>query len=172
MDLPFSLIYQTSAQNYLISFAGKGASSVVHNVKVENLTSGETLTLHKGEMLRLIGIVGISPLDENKYSLFIYPNPMTRNDAVLRIFPPDAGNALITIYSITGKIEAQSQYYLDTYPQEYRLSGLKNGLHLINVSGKTYHYSGKLICSGNAEGTIRIDALNSRYPTDVKCPGN
>jgi uncharacterized protein (TIGR02145 family) len=157
---------QVNAQNYLINFAGTGASKTVSEVKVENLTEGTTLILHKSEILRLIGSFGVSSLDNISYSIRIYPNPMTKNNAVLQIYPPDAGNAFITIYDLSGKIEAQTQSFLGNYPQEYRLSGLKNGFHLINVTGGTYHFSSELICSGDAGGSARIDRLSGYNPND------
>jgi uncharacterized protein (TIGR02145 family) len=157
-----------NAQNYLISFAGTGASSTVSSIKVDNLTAGTTLTLYKSEILRLIGTAGISSIENMSYSIRIYPNPTTKDYAIAQIYPPDPGNALITVYDITGKIEAQSQSYLGNYPQEYRLSGFKNGVHLINVTGRTYHFAAKFLCSGDAEGTFRIERISSNNPSDVK----
>ena len=45
------VIMQTQAQGYLISFAGAGASTIVGTVKVDNLTSGATVTLNGGDIL-------------------------------------------------------------------------------------------------------------------------
>jgi uncharacterized protein (TIGR02145 family) len=163
---------QVNAQNYLINFAGTGASKTVSEVKVENLTEGTSLILHKSEILRLIGSFGVSSLDNISYSIRIYPNPMTTNNAVLQIYPPDAGNAFITIYDLSGKTEAQTQSFLGNYPQEYRLSGLKNGFHLINVTGGTYHFSSELICSGDAGGSARIDRLSGYNPNDESGSAN
>jgi uncharacterized protein (TIGR02145 family) len=157
---------QVNAQNYLINFAGTGASKTVSEIKVENLTEGTSLILHKSEILRLIGSFGVSSLDNLSYSIRIYPNPMTKNNAVLQIYPPNAGNAFITIYDLSGKIEAQTQSFLGNYPQEYRLSGLKNGFHLVNVTGGTYHFASELICSGDAGGSARIDRLSGYNPND------
>ena len=159
---------QINAQNYLIKFAGTGAASNVSEVKVENLTAGTSITINKGEILRLIGTAGLVSIDNKQYTIKIYPNPMTKDNTVLQIYPPDAGNALITVFDLTGKIEAQYLSYLGSYPQEFRLSGLKNGLHLINVTGKTYHFSSRLVCTGEAEGTITIEKISSSSPDDEK----
>jgi hypothetical protein len=157
---------QVNAQNYLIKFAGAGASKTVSEVKVENLTEGTALILHRNESLRLIGSVGVSSFENIRYSIRIYPNPITNNNAVLEIYPPNAGNAFITVYDITGKIEAQSKSYLGYYPQEYRLSGLKSGIHLINVTGGTYRFSSELISIGNAGGSPTIDRLSGYNSND------
>jgi uncharacterized protein (TIGR02145 family) len=151
---------QVNAQNYLIKFEGAGASNIVSYVKVENLTEGTTLTLHGNDILRLIGSVGVSSFENINYSIRIYPNPVSNNNAVLEIYPPFAGNALITVCDITGNIEAQLKSYLGYYPQEYRLSGLKSGVHLVNVTGGTFRYSSKLISIGNTVGSPMIDRLS------------
>ena len=162
----FLMTIQVNAQNYLISFAGTGAATTVSQVKVENLTAGTTLTVNKGEILRLIGTGGLGTIDNKQYSIKIYPNPMTGSNAVLLIYPPDPGNAIISIFDLAGRIEAQLVSYLGNYPQEYRLSGFKNGLHLISVTGKTYHFSGRLLCAGEAAGTISIERITSNNPGD------
>jgi uncharacterized protein (TIGR02145 family) len=164
----FLMTIQVNAQNYLIRFAGTGAATTVSQVKVENLTAGTTLTVNKGEILRLIGTGGLNSVENKQYSIKIYPNPMTGNNAVLVIYPPDPGNAIISIFDLAGRIEAQLVCYLGNYPQEYRLSGFKNGLHLISITGKTYHYSGRLLCAGEAAGTISIERITSNNPVDEK----
>jgi uncharacterized protein (TIGR02145 family) len=166
----FLLNHNAGAQDYLINFAGQGASGIVNSVKVENLTSGTDLILKNGETLRLIGVTGTAPIEKGKNSLLLYPNPVTQNNTILRVHPVEPGNALITIYDITGKAESRSQYYLENYPNEFRLSGLKNGLHFVSVTGSNYKYSGKLLCSGNSDGTIRIEKLNAFYPVDESSP--
>lgn len=155
-----------NSQNYLVNFTGRGASNRVSMVKVENLTAGTSLTLYRNQILRLIGTSGISATDQNKNSLLIYPNPMTTNSTVMMVYPPEKGKAFIQIYNITGQIEAQIQSYLGKYPQEFRLSGIKNGLHLISISGTSYHLTGKLLCSGNVGGSISIEKISSEYSDD------
>jgi hypothetical protein len=68
---------KTQAQDYLISFAGAGSSTTVGSIKVDNLTSGDTVTLNGGDILHLIPAVGIVFLDIANGALQICPNPMT-----------------------------------------------------------------------------------------------
>jgi uncharacterized protein (TIGR02145 family) len=154
-------VLKANAQNYLITFSGSGAASTVSTVKVENLTKGTSLTLNGGDILRLTGTVGISSI-ENKQSseIKIYPNPMVDNSTV-EIYPPVAGDAIISVYDMTGKPVTQIQSYLGNYRQEFRLSGLKNGFYLINVKGNTYQFSGKLLCNGKSNGTISIEKISN-----------
>jgi uncharacterized protein (TIGR02145 family) len=151
-----------NAQNYLITFAGAGASSSVNNVKVENLTSGKSLTLNGNDILHLTGTTtGINPVENEQSSgMKIYPNPMIDNSTV-EIFPPVAGDANITVYDITGKLVTHIHSYLENNRQEFKLSGTKNGFYLINVTGNNYQFSGKLLCNGKSNGTISIEKISN-----------
>lgn len=121
---------ESNAQNYLIHFAGAGASSFINTVKIENLTSGISLTVNGNDILHLKGTTGIHQIENNRSSeLQVYPNP-SGGISKLQILPLAEGNAVITVYDITGKKVAQIKSYLDTYLQEFQLSGLNNGLYL------------------------------------------
>jgi uncharacterized protein (TIGR02145 family) len=159
---------KANAQNYLISFAGTGASSAVTSVKVENLTASTSLTLNGNDILHLTGTTGIYPIENGQSSeLKVFPNP-SLGSSKLQVTPPYAGNAIITIIDITGKQVAQIQSNLENFVQEFRISGLNNGLYLISVKGKTYHYSGKLLSNSNTDGNISIERLSSNQTIDVK----
>ena len=167
ISLLIFITLNVTGQNYLIDFTGRGASNSVSMVKVENLSAGTSLTLYKHQVLRLIGTSGISATEQYQYSMLIYPNPTSSNSVVLMVYPPQQGDASIIIYDITGKIEAQNRGYLGKYPQEYRLSGIKNGLHLISITGRSYHMTGKLLCSGDAGGQVNIEKISSDYAADI-----
>jgi uncharacterized protein (TIGR02145 family) len=160
---------QTNAQNYLINFTGSGAASTVSTVKVENLTAGTSLTISGGDFLRLTGLTGVSSIDDNQSSVLkIFPNPMT-DKSTLQIFPPVTGDAIITIFDITGKLVAQIKSYLENQSQEFRLSGFKNGIYLVTVTGNKYQFSGKLLSNSKSRGIIKIEKINSIIkPVDEK----
>jgi uncharacterized protein (TIGR02145 family) len=149
-----------NAQNYLLTFAGTGASFSVDNVKVENLTAGTSLTLNGSDILHLTDIMtGIDPVENNQMGeMKIYPNPMIDNSTV-EIFPPAAGDAIISVYNMLGKEVTQAHFYLEQGWQEFKLSGTKNGLYLIAVKGADYQFSRKLICNGKSNGTINIEKV-------------
>jgi uncharacterized protein (TIGR02145 family) len=153
------LVLNGNAQPYLISFAGTGASATVNTVNVENLTRGTTLTLNGSDILRLSAATGVNSV-ENRQSpdMKIYPNPTTGN-STMEIFPPVAGDAVISVYEMTGKPVAQVHSYLENYPQEFSLSGIKSGFYLVNVKGNNYQFSGKILCNGQANGTITINKI-------------
>jgi hypothetical protein len=97
-----SILLNSSAQDYLVTFAGTGAATLVDSVEVENLSTGATITLNGGDILHLTSVVGISQLEKINSSMRIYPNPMMDN-SILALHPPEAGDAVITVYEMTGK---------------------------------------------------------------------
>jgi hypothetical protein len=149
-----------SGQDYLITFAGTGASTTVSTVKIENLTKGSNLTINGTDVLHLTSIATVlNSIENNQSSIMkIYPNPMNDN-STLEIYPPKDGNATISVYEVTGKLIAQTQSFLERSQQEYRLSGLQSGLYLITIKGSDYQYSGKLLCNSKAIGTISIEKI-------------
>ncbi len=150
-----------NAQNYFISFAGTGDSNTVDSVKVENLMTGTFLTLKGGDILHLTGLVGIPTSEyDSPGKLKIYPNPM-KDNSVIEIFPPVDGEAIITVFDMTGRQLSQKQNYLDRSRQEFRLSGMKDGFYLINVRGNNYQYSGKLLCAGQPNGLLSIEKISN-----------
>jgi uncharacterized protein (TIGR02145 family) len=154
-------VLQANAQNYLITFAGSGASIAVASVKVENLATGTTLTLNGSDVLRLTTTTSINDIKDYQSSeMKIYPNPMTDNSTV-EIFPPVAGNAAISILDMTGKQVIQIQSYLENQKQAFRISGLKKGFYLVSVKGSNYQFSEKLMSSAESAGTIQFEKTNN-----------
>jgi uncharacterized protein (TIGR02145 family) len=172
------LFYSLTAnsQNYLITFAGSGASSIVNTVNVENLTNGTSLSLNGSDILYLKEgvITGVNSIENSLSSkMKIYPNPMI-NNATFTINPPVDGNATISIIDINGRHITQIQSYLKNYPQQFHLSGIEKGVYLINVKGDGYHFSGKLVSIANSNGPVHIEktADNPKIDSDKKLSGN
>jgi uncharacterized protein (TIGR02145 family) len=86
--------------------------------------------------------------------------------STLLISAPDEGEAIISVYDITGKVVTQIDSYLENYTQEFTISGLRNGMHLINVKGDTYQFSGKLISNGKSNGTTSIEKISGNLAVD------
>ncbi len=146
-----------TAQTYLINFTGTGESTTVNSVKVENLTTGISAYLNGNDILRLTLVTGVNEVKNNQFSaLKIFPNPTT-DYSTIEVFPPDAGDATVSVNDMSGKQVAQITCHLENTRQIYKLSGLISGFYLVNVSGNDYHFSGKLLSTGNGNGTIRIE---------------
>ncbi len=148
------------AQDYLISFAGAGETTVVGTVRVANLTSGDTLILNGGDILHLSATVGIDTPVGDCGSLQIYPNPLAEQ-STLTFVAPESGNAVISIIDLSGKNVYQISPLLSTGTYSFRISGISRGMYFVKVSGKTYNYSTKLISKSNLQGEARIEYVSS-----------
>jgi uncharacterized protein (TIGR02145 family) len=148
---------QANAQPYSISFSGTGLSTV----KVQNLTTGVIVDVPAGDVLLLSTTTGIPEVNNMKSSgLKVYPNPMT-DKSTLEILPPLAGDAIISVCDMTGKVLTQYKGYVENYTQEFSLSGIKNGLHIITVQGNGYQFSEKLLSNGKSTGTANIVKISN-----------
>jgi uncharacterized protein (TIGR02145 family) len=155
---------QANAQPYSISFAGTGLSTV----KVQNLTTGVIVDVPAGDVLLLSTTTGIPEVNNMKSSrMKIYPNPMT-DKSTLEILPPLAGDAVISVYDMTGKVLVQFKSYMENSSQEFTLSGIKNGLHVINVQGNGYQSSEKLLSNGKSNGIAIITRIGNNIQSVVE----
>ena len=114
---------QANAQDYLISFAENGSAKSLTSVRVENLAKGTDLMLNGSDVLHLVGNLTTGIGDNNEKSgMKIYPNPMIES-SVIEIHPPHAGDAIVTIYDISGRELSRNRSYLDNSTQEFNISG-------------------------------------------------
>ncbi len=153
-------ILKTQAQGYLISFTGAGATTTVDSVKVDNLTSGATVTLNGGDILHLSGTAGIGSVDIDNGALQIYPNPMAEQ-ATLTFVVPENGYAVICIVDLSGKTVYQIGALLSPGIHSFRVSGISRGIYFVNVSGNNYFYSAKLISHNNRKSEAGIEYVSS-----------
>jgi uncharacterized protein (TIGR02145 family) len=152
---------QANAQPYSISFSGSGLSTI----KVQNLTTNVIVDVPAGDVLLLSTPTGIPKVNNMKSSeMKVYPNPMT-DKSTLEIIPPVEGDAIISVYDITGKVLTQFKCHLENCTQEFSLSGIKNGLHIINVQGNGYQFSEKLLSNGRSNGTVIIARVSNNIQT-------
>jgi uncharacterized protein (TIGR02145 family) len=153
-------LLNTLAQNYLISFAGAGDTTVVSSVKVNNLTSGASLTLNEDNVLHLKPPVGIGNLDNNNGTLQIYPNPM-KGQSILALTAPESGKAVLSVVDLSGKTVCQISTLLLRGSNSFRISGITQGMYFVKVSGKNYTSSVKLVSLNALGRDAKIEYVSS-----------
>jgi uncharacterized protein (TIGR02145 family) len=153
-------IVNTQAQDYLISFAGTGATTSVGTVKVDNLTSGTTVTLNGGDILHLKAALGIESPDLNNYIFQIYPNPMV-GQSLITFVAPENGDVDISLVDMYGRTVYQINKVLSPGANSFRISGVRQGMYSVKVSGHSYSYSAKLISQSNSQRAMGIEYVSS-----------
>lgn len=149
------------AQNYQINFTGTGTTSSVDSVTVENMTQCKSLTIHGGEILNLLGTVGITngtAIGNN--SLSIQPNPMKGN-CIINFDAVGPGEATIELFGITGKRILQVQENLSSTRHSYSLNGISNGVYVLKIRSEKYTYSAKLVCDNPSSGVAEIKHIQA-----------
>lgn len=157
LTLLFVSINNIKAQDYLISFAGLGASTTVDSVKVENLTKGTSLIMNGSDILHLMGsITGIETVIGNGADKIVfYPNPM--NDySRMKFVLPESGETLIALYDISGRKLVQTQELLLKGEHTYEIQGIMEGIYFTRINSGRYSLSGRLISSGSHNSNLKI----------------
>jgi len=154
------VILKVQAQNYLITFAGAGDTTVVSTIKVFNLTSGDSVTLNGGDVLHLTALVGIGKLDKNDRYLQLYPNPM-ENMALMTFYAPVNGVANISVVDLSGKTVYQTGKLLSTGTHSFRVTDVRQGVYLLKVTSRNYNYSTKLLSLNNLYANTNIKYLDA-----------
>ncbi|HBE43357.1 MAG TPA: hypothetical protein DDW27_19580, partial [Bacteroidales bacterium] len=153
----FFIGFQVNAQNYLISFAGAGETTTITDIKVENVSTGISVTLTGNDILRLTGSTGIETSGYGKLqSIAIYPNPSDYSSRI-EVFPPSSGESTISVYDMSGKRLAQTRYFFDLTGSEFNIDGLSQGFYIVEVKGRDYRLSGKLMSNGQSGQEISIN---------------
>jgi len=153
-------IVETQAQDYFINFSGTGDIDMVGSVKIDNLSTGATLTLNGGDVLHLTGRVEDNKSTLNRGKMALVPNPMT-DHSTLTFLVSEKGMVDIRILDLSGNINCQQSTILSSGQHSFRISGISKGVHFVQVSGNDIFYSAKLLCDLNQPLEARIEYINS-----------
>ena len=153
-------IAKTNAQDYKINFAAIGDTNAVSNVKVENLTRGNSVFLNSGDTLHLKSSLGIDSQDIEDNRIHLYPNPM-RDQSILTFVSTDENNTAFSIVDLMGKTVYQTIITLSPGKHSLRISGIDPGIYFVKVAAKNYTQSIKLISESNSKCHAEIAVVSS-----------
>lgn len=154
------------AQDYLISFSGTGDTTTVGSVKINNLTSGATVTLNGGDILHLTSTVGMGTMKPANGHLQIYPNPMAEGSTLTFVAPEDS-YAAISVIDMNGKTIHHFSTMLAPGKHSFQITGLGQGIYFVRVTGRNYTYSTKLVSESNRQGALKIEEVSSAIDSPV-----
>lgn len=145
-------VFFVQAQDYLISFAGEGASTTVNHILVENLTQGKSISLNGDDVLHLVSVTAVSPEINNlNEGLKIYPNP-TGESSNIEFAVTVPGTVHVEIYDVTGKRVCQSLNNLERGIHSFKINGLGGGVYLVKTFSQEFYTTGKLVSYNQSEG--------------------
>jgi uncharacterized protein (TIGR02145 family) len=161
-----SVLPHIQAQDYLINFAASGDTNLVGTVKINNLSTGDTITLNGGDTLHLYAPVGIEFPNSEKGTIQVYPNPMTEQ-SILTFYNPEIAQINISVVEITGKTIYQFNSSLSPGRYSYRIFGINPGIYFVKVTSKNFVYITKLISQNYS-----IRKAGIEYVSTIKNPSS
>jgi uncharacterized protein (TIGR02145 family) len=161
------------AQNYLIDFAGKGVSTKVDSVKIENLSQCTSLTISGSDILNLSSETNIiESTIENSNGLKVFPNPSSGNFSIE--FKLKSGNlAHFILYDLSGKEVIQQSQFLQEGNNRIFLGGIQRGIFYLKIETGHILYTTKLLSlaeNSNKVSLICNELSNANYEVETKIP--
>ena len=145
---------------YDMTFKGRGETTTVQTVTVENLTLGTFLELSGSDVLRLTNAPsqnGVEEVSAVKVHSVIYPNP-SFGAASLVFANRAAGNVQITVTDLSGKTVTSSSFNIESGKQTAVLPAMPQGQYIVTLRGKGINESVKwLSAGGGTGGAIRLE---------------
>ncbi len=137
-----------------LTFVGRGETTLVEEVTVENLSTGEIVTLNGTDILRLSSnpsgideVIGGSFLTEPRLT----PNPA--DDEGRMIFDaPKSGKIQVAITTLSGQLKQQAIFDVTTGRHAVTLPAQAKGIYVVSVKGAGLDAACKWICLGTGDG--------------------
>lgn len=146
-------------QDYEVTFAAFGIGSEVDSVQIENVSQGKSISVAGTDVLHLLGTVNeIENGVENK-QLMVYPNPAGDYTNV-SFYSNTSGDIEIEIYDVSGKLIEKQSTMVNQGANSFRLSGLRQGMYVININSEEYSYNANLIITGSGSNQVSIQPQN------------
>lgn len=156
------------AQDYQIGFTGSGLSTTVDSVQVLNIAQGISLTVYSSDVLHLVdAITNIETQFTGKEPLHMYPNP-SREKAKIEFYNQKEGQVYVEIFDVTGKIVTRNTQELKQGSHQFEISGLNQGIYMVNVLTLNGKYTGKLLSNSENSGTPSITYQGKNYSSDQR----
>lgn len=158
--LLINAILAVQAQNYLIGFAGTGASTHVDSVKIENLSQCTRLSIAGTDILNLNPAVGMNESYHLQDRIFVFPNPSSGYCSIA--FDAISYNCVdIGLLDISGKVVLQHKEFLPEGHHTFQLFGIPGGTYCLIIVSGSYKYSAKLVSNASVMGSPVIKKAGS-----------
>ena len=161
-----------SARVIDLTFAGRGESTEVETVTVENLTRGGSAELDGKDILRLTS--KDATVEENVEDITLvrpkpYPNP-AYGEGTLVFDAPCDGEIMVTVADLSGKLMNRASFSVASGRHAVTLPAMPQGMFMICLQGAGLKESFKWMCVGDGSGIGALtisDGSNLSLSTEV-----
>jgi len=143
------------AQNFEVTFSGKGAVKNIDLVTATNLSTNQSITFRGNETLLLSVSTGIEDNYSNPFNSQLYPNP-TSAIATLNFVTYKSETVTIEVFNHLGQIEWRDEKELMQGEQSCEIHFEKEGLYFITVRTQSFQKSHVVICSNGTNQPITV----------------
>lgn len=151
------IVMNVGALNYTVSFSGKGASTEVTSVQVDNITKGTSVTVPTGQVLILSdGLTTVEGVVNGAEGSMKLLSDIDGN-ASIHFQALKSGPAIVELYSADGRRLAMIADNLNEGLHSYNLT-LPGGLSVVRVSGNGFAYNSKTISRNISGRAVKIVA--------------
>lgn len=147
----FSLLFITAifsfavnAQDFKITFAASGASSLIDSIQISNINQNTFLTINGDDTLHLVNFAGIDNFNSAEGKINFFPNPVNEKGTLELMFNRSQ-NINIDIYGIDGSFISGLNADAKAGHNCFDILNLSNGIFIIKVSSPEWAGSIKLI---------------------------
>jgi uncharacterized protein (TIGR02145 family) len=144
---------QLSAVSYTITFTANGASTIIDQVVVNNLTQGTSVTVPAGSSLLLTDATSVPQLNVNE-SLRISPNPVF-SKAKVSFYSEKGGSTQINVFGMDGRRIMHKMENLQSGDNEFMLS-LPKGVFVLHINDKENTHKAKVISQNFNHAAIEL----------------
>jgi uncharacterized protein (TIGR02145 family) len=144
---------QASAISYTITFTANGASTIIDQVVVNNLTQGTTVTVPAGSSLLLTDATSVPQLNIDE-SLRIFPNPIFTK-AKVSFYSEKGGSTQMNVFGMDGRKVLGLVENLQVGDNEFVLS-LPKGVFVLHINDKENTHKAKVISQNYNHAAIEF----------------
>lgn len=152
-------------QDYEVTFAAHGIGSVVDSVQIENITQNKSISIAGSDVLNLLGFVDNKNIINENENFQIYPNP-TGDIANASFYSTNSENVLIKIFDVSGKLIGEKTEYCSIGSNSFSISGLSQGLYIVNLQSESFKQSSQLIITGSNSNELAIKSATNDFSSE------
>ncbi|WP_282039953.1 RagB/SusD family nutrient uptake outer membrane protein [Saccharicrinis aurantiacus] len=157
----FSVLANSSAQTYRVSFGIVDETGSPELVKVRNNTTGEELSFTGDEILHLVkqDALAVKPISDDGLKMNVYPNPVYTK-ATIEFHSSVDESCLVSVYDIVGRLILNKKMEVNKGTYMLGLSGLASGTYIVKVNGETQQCSQSIVVIGNYSKSPKFELLS------------
>ncbi|HPG74140.1 MAG TPA: FISUMP domain-containing protein, partial [Bacteroidales bacterium] len=147
-----------NSQNLSVHFEAHGESSAIDSIHITNITHNTSISIGGNDLLELVFPAQNRLMQQSDKSILVFPNPSS-DICYLECKVLYPGEALISVFDITGKTIHQSTRELEKGIHQFSFNNLPAGLYQVSIQSAHYCYHAKMVSNSATHTGFSVDYL-------------